>query len=173
MIDAKFADSQIKRLAGLDFFPTGKDAVKELVLALMVSETDAIAARVVTDFLNERTAAPKPAEIRQAAYTENERIQEAAAPEKPAYHHCPTCRDSGISDVDPSSLHSIAAYCACEVGRRRSRGSDPYSPEIVNAARAKLRKMRVGLNDVNAPRRRHQLTAVTDILTQIDSGRTR
>ncbi len=169
MIDAKFADSQIKRLAGLDFFPTGKDAVKELVLALMVSETNSIAARVVTDFLNERTAAPKPAEIRQSCYTENERIQEAV-PEKPAYHHCPTCRDSGISDVDPSSLHSIAAYCACEAGRRRSRGPDVYSPEIVNAARAKLLRLRIQIPPVTG-RRHGKLDPVEQILSAMDGGR--
>tara|TARA_R110000868_G_scaffold40694_3_gene140116 strand:- start:97 stop:564 length:468 start_codon:yes stop_codon:yes gene_type:complete len=72
MIDSKFATEQLRRLQGLSFFPTEAPAVRELRLSIEVAASDAIAVRVVGRWLEESADAPKPAQLRNLLYAENE-----------------------------------------------------------------------------------------------------
>jgi hypothetical protein len=156
MIESKFASEQIDRLSGLSFFPkpvkgdtAAQAAYKELRLALECAATDAIGKLVVDDWLKNSADAPKPAQLRKAAYDENERLELEEAskyrPPAPRQAHCYQCQDFGIAEnVDAGDIRSVASYCDCTKGReRRAWPNDAYSPERVNAARRKLIAARV------------------------------
>jgi len=160
MISSTFATEQIQRLSGLSFFPTPKKgdpasiaAHKELRLALECAATDSIGKIVVDDWLKNNADAPKPAELRRAAYDENERLEREEAakykPPEPRRAHCYQCQDFGIMETtDAGDIRSVASYCDCAVGRQRraeAHGRDehcipPKNPcvDCVNAARRKL-----------------------------------
>tara|TARA_R110000868_G_scaffold15580_2_gene70876 strand:- start:507 stop:974 length:468 start_codon:yes stop_codon:yes gene_type:complete len=72
VIESKFATEQLRRLQGLSFFPTEAPAVRELRLSIEAAASDAIAVRVVGRWLEESTDAPKPAQLRNLLYAENE-----------------------------------------------------------------------------------------------------
>lgn len=88
MIDKKLAAEQVGRLMGLDGFPTGSAAIKELVFAMQVAETDAIAIRFVDDWIGSETKAPYPVDIRRALYDANESRKRKA-------QRCRACAGSG------------------------------------------------------------------------------
>ena len=160
MISQKFASEQVDRLSGLNFFPKpvkgdaqSQAAYKELRLALECAATDAIGKLVVDDWLRNSADSPKPAELRKAAYDENERLerQEAAKykPPAPRQAHCYQCQDFGITEsTSADDYASVASYCDCSVGRTRraeAHGPDehchpPKNPCVycVNMARRKL-----------------------------------
>lgn len=64
MIKRSFALDQIARLSGLNFFPLGKPAQNELVVALMeVAENETHATAMVTDWIRENRETPTPADF--------------------------------------------------------------------------------------------------------------
>ena len=156
MIDSKFAAQQLERLAGLNFFPKGageKAALKELRLALECAASDAIGKRVVDDWLRNEADAPKPAQLRRAAYDENGRFEKEEAaqykPPAPREIHCYRCKDFGLTEsIHESNLRSVASYCDCSMGSQRrieahgpeTRCAPPKNrcPDCTNAARRKL-----------------------------------
>lgn len=76
MIDPVKASKQIKRMAGLNFFPREDESVKELRLALETARSEAIAERVVTDWVGIESDAPKPAQLRSLVHEQNEKQQQ-------------------------------------------------------------------------------------------------
>jgi len=146
MIDPKFATEQIERLSGLNFFPkpvkgdtASIAAFKELRLALECANSDSIGKRVVDDWIRTSPDAPKPAELRRAAYDENERAEanERAQykPPAPKEAYCGRCQDTGIAEsIDANSFNSVASLCDCPA-TDRVKMEDIAS---VNAARRKL-----------------------------------
>lgn len=64
MISEDFAFKQMDRISGLDFFPSKAPALLELVKALRtVAPTEQDAERVISEWLEENRAAPKPADF--------------------------------------------------------------------------------------------------------------
>lgn len=160
MIETKFATEQLDRLSGLSFFPrpvkgdtASQAAFRELRLALECAATDSIGKQVVDDWLRNHAEAPKPAELRAAAYDENKRLEgeeDQKFKPPPARHaHCPQCQDYGIVEsIEAGDVRSMACYCDCSAGRglianahgpdERCRPLGRQCPECVNGARRKL-----------------------------------
>lgn len=92
-----FSREQIKRFEQLMGFPTGKEALGELVTALQCFGTEAEAIAFVDDWLTRYEACPKPSEIRRAAWQLEE--QQEQAKRKSKYTQCPYCSDSGFRMV--------------------------------------------------------------------------
>lgn len=160
MISTEFATVQLNRMSGLNFFPIPKkgddlaiSAFRELRLALECAATDSIGKVVVDDWIRNNADAPKPADLRTAAYVENERHERqksaSYAPPMPPKAHCPACQDSGVVESTGSDdLNSVASWCDCAAGQERkrtahgpSRRCNPrYSvcPQCVNESRKRL-----------------------------------
>ena len=156
MITETFAKKQLERLSGLDQFPKQAAAVRELLFALMVSETDAIAIGTIDYTLAHTTSSnprcPLPADLRRICYEANE-IWEREKPVKPSppmRAHCALCGDTGVRESNPGfrvdDFTSVASWCVCERGREHPRpdyrghyqkaGEDWV--DTVNRARASL-----------------------------------
>ncbi len=108
----EFAKSQIRRLAGLEFFPQVPEAAAEMLKALMAAPDEVAAERFVSDWLRENDRAPKPSRIYGAF-----RPEPGALPEyKPATEiACLLCADSGYRIIERGGI-TAATPCAC---RRR------------------------------------------------------
>lgn len=93
MISDKFAKGQLARLSQFEGFPAKwPEALKELTMALMVCESEEIAARVVDEFISGAGAGakcPYPADLRRACYDENAKRQKKR-------HHCVYCGGNGF-----------------------------------------------------------------------------
>lgn len=110
MITQEFSGIQIERLMGLDYFPSNKAAVKELRLAIEAAGSEAIATRIVTDWLAEHSEAPKPAELR--------RLVVAAKPgpdleELRPDPHCARCGGEGFEHIERNGLSAAGPRCSC------------------------------------------------------------
>lgn len=92
MIEKDTAKQQIRRLSGLDKFPTTSDAITELVLAIQVAEMDSIAIRFIDEWLHTETEAPKPSHMRIMLYDLNQAI-------KTKRKQCKLCDGSGVVTV--------------------------------------------------------------------------
>jgi hypothetical protein len=88
MIDKKPALEQVKRFAGLEFYPTEREALQELLHAMQVASSEAIAKSFTADWLGYETACPKPAQIRIAIYDRNEAA-------KDRINNCRLCGGTG------------------------------------------------------------------------------
>lgn len=165
MITEGFAKKQLERLSGLDQFPKQPAAVRELILALMVSEIDSVAIRVIDYILGHTTSSnprcPLPADLRRLAYEGNEVLEteRRECPAEAPRYHCALCGDTGVRESVPSfrlgNFTSIASWCMCERGKVHpwppgSQNLSSYwkSPrpdwvQLVNQERAKLRKLNI------------------------------
>mgnify|MGYP001165934442 CR=1 FL=1 len=92
MIDKATAARQLERLTGLDFFPREAPAKKELLLAIQDAVNEAVAAQVISDWLRESSACPKPAELRRAVNAAQESLLEQR-------RECQTCGGQGAVTV--------------------------------------------------------------------------
>lgn len=90
--DKSFCKNQILRFEQLGGYPSGKEAVGELVTALQCFDTQAEAIAFVDDWLKRYEACPKPSEIRRAAWQLEE--QQEQAKRKSKYTQCNYCGDS-------------------------------------------------------------------------------
>jgi hypothetical protein len=92
MITEKLAKEQIARLGQLDGFPREQPAaIRELIAALMVCQTDALAIGLIDDIIRNVGAGqrcPFPADLRRTAYER----QETKAPK---YKPCERCGGGG------------------------------------------------------------------------------
>ena len=112
MVDEKFASAQIKRLTGLSFFPTEKEAVRELLMALPIAPTEKIAKSTVDYFLATVTECPKPAQIRERAQPPEEEGYQAPGPTR-----CNACGDTGFVRqviTRNGQEYDFAAPCGCK-----------------------------------------------------------
>lgn len=121
MTSEKYAKEQIKRLSGLNFFPTEPAAVKELVTVISGAETERVASELICAVLDEFTECPKPAELRKFVYDRYERDHPEPNPEtawrdqnrgKPNYW-CKDCRGWGTKGDPPN-----AVFCHCPNGEQ-------------------------------------------------------
>lgn len=144
MIDATTAAEQLERLTGLNFYPQTAAAKKELRLVLEQAATSEIAKNTVTDWLNESTDCPKPAQLRAMIFERNASFalaeQSKYRPEVVVYR-CLTCEDTGIKEsTHVDDLHSVASWCDCQQGMDRRRHA-PHWTLTVNQARFKLLRL--------------------------------
>jgi len=94
MIAEAYAKAQVKRLAGLDFFPAEPAAVRELVSALAPAKSESLARICIDSFLAEMTQCPKPAEIRRVLFDISVEKEWQPADEKER-SRCERCNGSG------------------------------------------------------------------------------
>jgi len=113
MIERKAAAKLVKRLSGLDFYPTVPEAQDVLVDALATAPTLAAATVVVDDWLAANREAPKPADLRAAGKQQepHEYSAEGLYGQRPAVE-CRNCRDNGWI-TDEESGRFKACWCAC------------------------------------------------------------
>ncbi len=93
-IPRTFAKQQIKRLAGIPFFPVTDSAITEMVDALQQAISENLAANVVSAFVEESTAAsrcPTAGDIRRAVL--------ACAAAVPKMPRCNVCNSTGFVTV--------------------------------------------------------------------------
>jgi hypothetical protein len=116
MISIKFAEAQISRLEQLDFFPTdNKAAIKDLINAAMIAETETACATAIDAIVSEARECPKPADIRRL-------IIVTQTPRPNPSEGCPFCYGTGFRTVerDVSGGHrwredrySFVEPCSC------------------------------------------------------------
>lgn len=73
MTDTEIKD-QLKRLSGLSFFPESKEAIRELVNAARWADGLPALRSAVSDWLDARAEAPKPAELRSMCIAARDRM---------------------------------------------------------------------------------------------------
>lgn len=119
MINRGHAGNEIGRLIGLNYFPTDRKAVAELVTALSFARNEIIATAVINDWLESSSERPTPADIRRLVANHNE----GAAARQPVQEvdrgpiRCAICRDWGIREtIQAADLRSVASYCDCSAG---------------------------------------------------------
>lgn len=96
MVNKAYAAIQIRRFAGLDFFPHQlPEAIVELVVAAMSAETEGICKAACDSILFDAVKCPKPAEIRLAIKSEFERRRDTEVPWQPRPNLCPACQSNG------------------------------------------------------------------------------
>lgn len=71
MTTKDFCKRQVRRLAGLDYFPNDAMATGELISALETAPSDDAVERFVSGWLREETRAPKKSEIIRLIYEQN------------------------------------------------------------------------------------------------------
>ena len=171
MIETKFATEQLERLSGLSFFPrpvksdtASQAAFRELRLALECATSDAIAKRVVDDWIRQSPEAPKPAELRKLVYDEIDRAErEDRARYKPptvAAARCQRCQDTGIAEsVKTADTSSSASVCDC------GQGSVTAAEEVesINASRRRLAGLGIKGMPHESHRRLSKLRSVADV----------
>jgi len=187
-MDPKVAHQEILRLKVFDNWidsPEKHGVFKEYVAAISAAHNDFAGTYVISEWLARETKMPTPAHIRALAWAENEKedARRAQDPVKETRSHCPTCRDSGITEsLHAENLKSIAGYCSCSAGRRREytdcspgqcRVRDPLvtadmgvpncccAPWRVNESRDRLKRLHAKFNP--GPTRTAQMLAVKDI----------
>ena len=84
MISETYAAQQVARLDCTDYFseltPNG---LKELRLSVQAAKTEEIAERVVTDWIRYNRVRPTPADLREAIWTENDKLEQVKPIELP------------------------------------------------------------------------------------------
>lgn len=112
MIDRKIAQTQIDRLAGLDWFPKDNPAaIKDLRQALEASATDVIAMAVVSDWVESNREAPKPADLRRLIWAENEKRE---SDQFRRTKSCPICDGTG-QEIIVRGDFTGARTCKCRL----------------------------------------------------------
>jgi hypothetical protein len=142
VIDKKHAGNEIGRLVGLDYFPTNRAAIEELVTVLSLSETDIIATAVINAWLEESRERPTPADLRRLVASHNEARRERISRQLhivPVRHRCPRCQDCGFFGgyLPPHPYAGPWKWCDCIIAREKQH-SEPGVVEDANAAREKL-----------------------------------
>jgi hypothetical protein len=174
MIAKDLAKKQIARLGGMFGFPIGmREAIEELVLAVQCAETEAIAARAISGFIDTAdsdTRCPMPRQIREAINAIQEPVWE---PEKAPEVICLDCGDSGI--VGGLVGGPPATWCFCSASRR-AKLANPNALVEINQSREKLaaafgRKVTPKELLARAANERRALANVTEILGTIDASR--
>lgn len=149
MIEKKEAQKQFSRFSSMrGFADLSRESTEDYIFAFQVAKENKTAVACADSFLDTATSdtrIPSAAEIRKWIY---ERIEADKPPREERLNqgpHCATCQGFGIKEsTHAGDLASVASYCECEAGRRRSHWSkDNASPERVNAARGKLRALKV------------------------------
>ena len=111
MTDKDFAKKQLERLSQLDGYPHGHtEALRELLAALQVPETNQQCEKLVSDWVQNETGCPRPAEIRRLAYSITE----------PRGKACELC--GGVGFLSETRLiqgkrYDYAAPCKCHPAR--------------------------------------------------------
>ena len=104
---------QIRRLAGLDFFPKEEVAIRELFHALWdAAKSIDHAKRILDRWLASETKAPTPSEIRVLA----SQVPIVAEPPPPG---CDDCRPTGGWRSFERNGYSASEYCVCPLGQYR------------------------------------------------------
>ena len=115
MIERKAAAKLIKRLSGLDYFPTLREAMDELIDALVTAQTPEQATVAVDDWLAANREAPKPSDLRAALKAQEPREYSAEAQYGPRpVIQCQRCTDLGWYADGESGL---VVLCWCEAGK--------------------------------------------------------
>jgi hypothetical protein len=81
MVKPEFASEQIRRLAGLNYYPREDDyapALKELVEAARGADSEECLKTAISAILYDAEDCPKPADIRRVVRVENDRARELA-----------------------------------------------------------------------------------------------
>jgi hypothetical protein len=129
MISENIAKEQLKRMAQLDYFPDPKQepqAARELLTALQQSSRSEQHCRRVVDEVMRGTRCPKPAEIRQIAWS-------LLSDEDQRARGCPRCRGSGwisVTRIRDGVEIDASDFCSCRAAPPpgSNPGSNP-SPE--------------------------------------------
>ena len=110
MHERDFLKRQVRRMAGLKFFPEVPEAVSELVNTLGAAPGKDAAESFVSQWLRTSDEAPRPADIFAAFAPSAYRQFNPPAPPT-----CETCSDSGFEIIERGGV-DYARPCAC---RRR------------------------------------------------------
>lgn len=111
MITEQIAKRELKRISGLSFFPTEPVAVKELVKALQLAETEAVAETAINEILETCTDTPKPSEIRAFVFAFGETERSKRDSVRAA---CTECGGSGFRQAQVrrhGTLYDMAVKC--------------------------------------------------------------
>lgn len=110
MVNKAYAAIQIRRFAGLDFFPHQlPEAIVELVVAAMSAETEGICKAACDSILFDALKCPKPAEIRLAIKSGFERRRDTEVPRQPRPSLCPTCQSNGY--IEDGLVFNRCTHC--------------------------------------------------------------
>lgn len=113
MIEKDLAKKQVMRLGQMLGFPRDNaEALRELVSAVQVANTRAMAEAAITNVLDTATTdirCPMPAEIRRWI---NERQESEDTAQKRRTRECRVCSGTGVEIVERNGL-SGARECAC------------------------------------------------------------
>lgn len=95
MIDAKIRSQLMGRLAGLGNFPKdNRDAIVDLQNALDAAENDGIAVAAVNWWIESHVMSPRPADLREFIWPENEKIEALRGGGK-----CGKCGGAGFTTI--------------------------------------------------------------------------
>ena len=131
MIERKFAQDQISRMIGLDYFPSEQKAQKELLDALMWAKTDAIAVATINEWMTDSSRRPTPHDIRRIVSEHNERYERQL--EESGRPKCLICGGCGMT-----THHFLVTYRGKSFGIEKSENIDHLSFEEITEFRKKL-----------------------------------
>jgi hypothetical protein len=139
MIGKQHAGNEIGRMIGLDYFPSDKKAVNELIGALCFAATEAIATTVVNDWLESQNQRPTPADLRRMVMSENQKWAEYLEQQKIAPDIvCKRCGDCGLYGGQiGTGFDGLWYWCNCETAFTRKE-RQPDLVDDANVARAYL-----------------------------------
>jgi hypothetical protein len=110
MVNKAYAAIQIRRFAGLDFFPhQAGEAIVELVVAAMSAHSEEICKAACDSILFDAVKCPKPAEVRLAVKSEYERRLSTEIKREPRPNLCKWCESNGY--IQDSGVFKRCLHC--------------------------------------------------------------